>query len=80
MKNELTAEDLKRQFSYRQLLSYNSELRSQLNQKKFELSNLKSKQEQIIKNEVELRTKKLNDELIEKDKQIEALKETIAKM
>ena len=80
MKNELTAEDLKRQFSYRQLLSYNSELRSQLNQKKFELSNLKSKQEQIIKNEVELRTKKLNDELSEKDKQIEALKATIAKM
>jgi len=80
MKNELTANDIKRAFSYKQLLSYNSELRSQLNQKNFELSNLKKKQEEIIKNEVELRTKELNDELNDKEKQIEALKATIAKI
>lgn len=49
MKNELTADDIKRAFTYKQLLSHNSELRSQLNQKKFELSNLKKKQEEIKK-------------------------------
>lgn len=43
MKNELTAEDLKRAYSYKQLLSYNCKLRSELNQKNFELTALRKK-------------------------------------
>lgn len=45
-----------------------------------ELSTLKKYQEKIIKNEVETRTNEINNKLEEKDKQIEALKEKIARM
>ena len=80
MNNTLTAEDIKRAFSYKQLIAYNCELRSKLNQANFELNFLKKKQECLINKEVEIRTKHLSDELQDKDKQIEALKAELAKM
>lgn len=80
MKNELTVEDLKRAYSYKQLLSFNCKLRSELNQKNFELTVLRKNQEQIINKEVEDRTKVLKDEINEKDKQIETLKIELARM
>lgn len=77
---DLTAKDLERKFSYLQLLKYNGEIRSQFNALKLEYTRLKKQQQEEIENQVELRTKQLTEELTEKDKQIEALKATIAKM
>ena len=71
-------------FTYKQLEAYNSEIRSKYNDINFKYSYLLKNQETIIENEVKRRTKELEDthkkELDEKDKQIEALKEKIARM
>ena len=76
----MDANELKREIDYRKLLSVNNELRSKLNSANFQNTMLRKKQEGIIKKEVELRTKKLNDELKDKDKQIEVLKRELARM
>lgn len=81
---DLTVEELKNRFTYKQLEAYNSEIRSKYNDINFKYSYLLKNQETIIENEVKRRTKELEDthkkELEEKDKQIEALKEKIARM
>lgn len=76
----MTANEIKERFTYKELQRFNSEMRSKYNQVQLELSTLKKYQEKIIKNEVETRTKDLTEQLNDRDKQIEALKEKIAKM
>lgn len=77
---DLTPEEIRRKFSYMQLLRYNGEIRSQYNSLKLEYRRLINQQEDTIKKQVEIRTKELTDEIEEKDKQIEALKMHIARM
>ena len=86
MKN-LTAEDLERKFTIKQMESYIRELKNKCNSLSLQNTTIIKKQESIIKKEVELRTKDLTDEIKnkekvieEKDKEIEALKEKIIKM
>lgn len=76
----MTAEELKERFTYKELQHFNSEIRSKYNSIKLELTTLKKYQEKIIEKEVKIRTKDLQETINEKDKQIEALKEKIARM
>ena len=83
----MTASDFEREFTLKQLQSYNSEIRSKYNSLQFNYNLLVKNQEKIIAKEVKNQTKNLNEELknkdkiiADKDKQIEALKMQIAKM
>lgn len=87
----MNASDLKREFTYRQLLNTNSKLRSKINYINLQYSTMKKEQEQIINNEVKIRTKTLEkqlktqkkefqDQLKEKDEIIQKLQEEIARM
>lgn len=84
---ELTAEDLERKFTIRQIIEYNKKLKNDYHRLSLEHSSMLINQENMIKKEVEIRTKEYKEELEnkdkvikDKDKQIEVLKETIAKM
>lgn len=83
----MTANEIKDRFTYKQLQSYNSSIRSKYNDLKFQYNILVKKQEDIIKKEVKIQTniyeKKLKDKdkiIEEKDKEIEALKYKLAHM
>ena len=62
MKN-LTAEDLERKFTIKQMESYIRELKNKCNSLSLQNTTIIKKQESIIKKEVELRTKDLTDEI-----------------
>lgn len=49
---DITAEELKNRFTYKQLEAYNSEIRSKYNDINFRYSNLLKNQETMIENEV----------------------------
>ena len=80
----MTADEIKRSFTMKQMLAYNSEIRSKYNSLKFQYNQLNSKFEIRVNAAVKARTveleNKYKNELNEKDKQIEALKKEIAKM
>lgn len=86
MKN-LTATDLERKFTIKQLMQYNKKLKNDYQKLSLEHATMIVKQEALINKEVEIRTQEYKKEIDEKDKiikdkenQIEALKEKIAKM
>ena len=80
----MTSEEIKNRFTYKQLQSYNSEIRSKYNALNFQYTQLVKKQEQIIEKRVQERTseieKNYQKELKEKEKEIEALKKEIMKL
>ncbi len=85
--SQLNTKDIEQYFSYKQLKAYNSKLRSDYNAVRLENSRLLFQQESIIKKEVDIRTREYKSQLdekdkiiIEKDKEIEALKYKIAHM
>lgn len=87
MMKDLTAEDLERKFTIRQIMEHNKKIKRDYQNLSLEHARMINQQESIIKKEVEIRTKeyktelKNKDKIIEdKDKQIEALKEKLAKM
>ena len=82
----MDAKELKRQFTYRELLSYNTKLRGELIVLNQNYQILIRRQDSIIRKEVLARTSTLTKELdikdkiiCEKDKQIEALKLELVK-
>ena len=80
----MTADEIRKSFTMKQLQAYNSEIRSKYNSLRFEYNQLNSKFEIRVNAAVKARTSELENkyknELNEKDKQIEALKMKIAKM
>jgi len=87
----MDVKELERQFSYRQLLGYNSKLKSDLLILRHDYNILVKYQEGIIEKEVKIRTKRLTDEIeniknkhiseiCEKDSQIEVLKKEVARL
>lgn len=72
----MTASEIERQFTIKQLQAYNSEIRSKYNHLNFLYSNLTKKFDKKVEIEVKNRTRELendyNNQLKEKDKQIEA--------
>ena len=80
----MTAEEIKQRYTYKQLKSYNSEIRSRYNSLSLQYNQLIKKQEQIIERAVKERTKQIEEEhqtqLKEKEKEIEALKKEIARL
>lgn len=79
----MTANDIKRQFTIRQLQAYNSEIRSKYNSVQLAYNQLEKKFDKKVEVEVKNRTKEIEKEYIsklnEKDKQIETLKMELAK-
>ncbi len=71
MSKEVSAEEIKRVFNYKKLFAEKKKLQSEISMKNLQISNLYKKQEQMVNNEVELRTKKYKKDLKEKDKIIE---------
>ena len=80
----MTAKELEKYYSYKQLKSYNSEIRSRYNNLKIQYNHLNKNFDVRVENEVKTRTaeleKQYKNELKEKDQQINALKKQIAKM
>ena len=80
----MTAEEIRKSFTMKQLQAYNSEIRSKYNSLKFQYDQLNSKFDIRVNAAVKVRTSELENkyknELNEKEKQIEALKRQIAKM
>ena len=80
----MTADEIRKSFTMKQLRAYNSEIRSKYNSLKFQYDQLNSKFDIRVNAAVKVRTseleKKYKNELKEKEKQIEALKMKIAKM
>ena len=80
----MTARELEKYYSYKQLKSYNSEIRSRYNNLKIQYNQLNKNFDVRVENEVKTRTaeleKQYKNELKEKDQQINALKKQIAKM
>lgn len=64
MKN-ISANELKKLFTIKQLYSYNCKLRSELNDAKFKLNLLTKNQESIIRKQVEERTAEYTNKLYE---------------
>ncbi len=58
MSKEISAEEIKRVFNYKKLFAEKKKLQSEISMKNLQISNLYKKQEQMVNNEVELRTKK----------------------
>lgn len=79
----MTSNEIKRQFTIRQLQAYNAEIRSRFNAVKLAYNQLEKSFDKKVEIEVKNRTKELEKEYInklnEKDKQIEALKIELAK-
>lgn len=79
----MTASEIERQFTIKQLQAYNSEIRSKYNHLNFLYSDLTKNFDKKVEIEVKNRTRELendyNNQLNEKDKQIEALKKELAK-
>ena len=80
----MTATELEKYYSIKQLQAYNSEIRSKYNQLKIQYNHLNKNFEIRVEATVKTRTaeleKQYKSELKEKDKEIEALKKQIAKM
>ena len=58
----MTAEEIKQRYTYKQLKSYNSEIRSRYNSLSLQYNQLIKKQEQIIERAVKERTKQIEEE------------------
>lgn len=80
----MTAEEIKNNFTMKQMQAYNSQIRSKYNHLSFEYSQLKNKFEIRVEAAVKERTSELENkykkDMKEKEKEIEALKNKIAKM